>query len=181
MLWLTLPSHPRREAESTGQRGPRSTKTSRTTRYSHPANVGGAFIRGVGVSLQAGLPPLESLQMEIGIINTKGWTAIDCSRGPSLCALSLKTAVRAGERPQVLAAAEEAHHDAATDRAALRELMGRVDRSLPVLMTLARTQYRLRVMAEPAAPQRVMLESRRLWLRTESYRQPGDINSAWIR
>ena len=119
--------------------------------------------------------------MEIGIINTKGWTAIDCSRGPSLCALSLKTAVRAGERPQVLAAAEEAHHDADTEGAALRELMGRVDRSLPVLMTLARTQYRLRVMPEPAVPQREMLASLRWSLSTESDGPLEDFNLAWIR
>jgi len=118
--------------------------------------------------------------MEIGI-NAKGWTAIDCSDGPSLCAVSVKTAGRTGERPQVLAAAEIARADADGEAAALRELMGRIDRSLPILMTLARAHYRLRVMPEPAVPQREMMASLRWSLGTESDGLPEDFNLAWMR
>ena len=114
-------------------------------------------------------------------VNTNGWTVIDCSDGPSLCAVSLKTAVRASERPQVLAVAEHAAQGADPDAAALRELMGRVERSLPLLMTLARTQYRLRVMPEPAVPQREMLQSLRWSLSTEGDSPLEDVNLAWMR
>jgi len=114
-------------------------------------------------------------------INSKGWTAIDCSDGSSLCAVSLKTAVRADERPQVLAVAEVAGPGVDPDAAALRDLMAQVDRSLPVLMTLARTQYRLRVMPEPAVPQREMLASLRWSLATESDGPLEDFNLAWMR
>ena len=113
-------------------------------------------------------------------INSKGWTAIDCSDGSSLCAVSLKTAVRADERPQVLAVAEVAGPGVDPDAAALRDLMAQVDRSLPVLMTLARTQYRLRVMPEPAVPQREMLASLRWSLATESDGPLEDFNLAWM-
>jgi len=118
--------------------------------------------------------------MPIGI-NTKGWTAIDCSDGPSLCAVSVKTAVRAGERPQVLAAAEQARADTDTEGSALRELMGHVDHRLPILMTLPRTHYRLRVMPEPAVPQREMLTSLRWSLSTDSDGPMDDFNLAWMR
>jgi len=118
--------------------------------------------------------------MPIGI-NTKGWTAIDCSDGPSLCAVSVKTAVRAGERPQVLAAAEQARADADTEGSALRELIGHVDHRLPILMTLPRTHYRLRVMPEPAVPQREMLTSLRWSLSTDSDGPMDDFNLAWMR
>jgi MSHA biogenesis protein MshI len=118
--------------------------------------------------------------MEFGV-NTKGWTVIDCCDGSSLCAVSLKTAVRASERPQVLAVAEQASQSADPDAAALRELMGRVERSLPVLMTLARTHYRLRVMPEPAVPQREMLQSLRWSLSTEADSPFEDLNLAWMR
>src|SRR5437773_3906527 len=125
------------------------------------------------------VPPIESLPMEIGI-NTKGWTSVD-SDGASLCAVSLKTAVRSGDRPQVLAAAEETRQESEAEGAALRALMGRVDRSLPVLMTLPRTQYKLRVMPEPAVPQREMLSSLRWSLGMESDAVPEDFNIAWMR
>jgi len=118
--------------------------------------------------------------MPIGI-NTKGWTAIDCGDGPSLCAASVKTAVRTGERPQVLAAAEQARPDADAEGPALRELMGHVDQRLPILMTLPRTYYRLRVMPEPAVPQREMLSSLRWSLSTDSDGPMEDFNLAWIR
>ncbi|TMH31471.1 MAG: hypothetical protein E6H58_12300 [Betaproteobacteria bacterium] len=117
--------------------------------------------------------------MEIGI-NTKGWTSVD-SDGASLCAVSLKTDVRTGDRPQVLAAAEETRQESEAEGAALRALMGRVDRSLPVLMTLPRTQYKLRVMPEPAVPQREMLSSLRWSLGMESDAVPEDFNIAWMR
>ena len=118
--------------------------------------------------------------MEFGV-NNKGWTVIDCCDGPSLCAVSLKTAVRTNERPQVLSAAEQAGQGSDPDAATLRDLMGRVDRSLPVLMTLARTQYRLRVMPEPAVPQREMQASLRWSLSSEGDSPLEDVNLAWMR
>jgi MSHA biogenesis protein MshI len=114
-------------------------------------------------------------------INNKGWTVIDCCDGPSLCAVSLKAAVRTSERPQVLNVAELAGLGPDPDAAALRDLMGLVDRSLPVLMTLARTQYRLRVMPEPAVPQREMLASLRWSLSSEGDGPLEDVNLAWMR
>ena len=116
--------------------------------------------------------------MEFGM-NNKGWTAIDCGDDTSLCAVSVKTAVRAQERPQVLAVAETA--GAELDAATLRSLMSRVDRTLPVLTTLARTQYQLRVMPEPAVPQREMLASLRWSLSTEGDSPMEDFNLAWMR
>ena len=117
--------------------------------------------------------------MEFGI-NNKGWVVIDCD-GASLCAVSVKTGVRAGERPQVLSVAELAGQGPDPDAAALRDLMGQVDRSLPILMTLARTQYRLRVMPEPAVPQREMLASLRWLLNSEGDSPLEDVNLAWMR
>jgi MSHA biogenesis protein MshI len=114
-------------------------------------------------------------------INNKGWTVIDCCDGPSLCAVSLKAAVRTSERPQVLNVAELAGLGPNPDAAALRDLMGLVDRSLPVLMTLSRTQYRLRVMPEPAVPQREMMASLRWSLSSEGDGPLEDVNLAWMR
>src|SRR5690349_13721785 len=99
--------------------------------------------------------------------NSKGWTVVDGGDGASLCAVSVKTSVRNDERPQVLAVAEMPGSDIQLDAATLRSLMSRVDRSLPVLTTLARSQYQLRVMPEPAVPQREMLASLRWSLSTE--------------
>ena len=92
--------------------------------------------------------------MEFGV-NTKGWTVIDCSDGPSLCAVSLKTDVRASERPQVLAVAEHTAESANPDAATLRELLSRVERSLPVLMmwTPANTWWRMHPRARVAERQ----------------------------
>ena len=118
--------------------------------------------------------------MDFGV-NNKGWTVIDSCDGSSLCAVSVKTAVRSSERPQVIAFTEQAGQGPDPDAAALRDLMGRVDRSLPVLMMLARTQYRLRVMPEPAVPQREMLASLRWSLSSEGDSPLEDVNLAWMR
>lgn len=114
-------------------------------------------------------------------VSTKGWTVVDHGDGPSLCAVSLKTAVRANARPEVLAVSEQAAGDGPAEAAALRELLGRVDRNLPVLMTLARTEYRLRVMPEPAVPPREMLSSLRWALSAEADAAFDDVNLAWMR
>jgi MSHA biogenesis protein MshI len=114
-------------------------------------------------------------------MNTKGWTSIDCSDAASLCAVSLRTAVRAGDRPQVLAAAEEMREQSDTEGAELHALMRRVDGRLPVLVTLPRAHYRLRVMPEPAVPQREMLSSLRWSLGTEGDGLAEDLNIAWMR
>jgi MSHA biogenesis protein MshI len=118
--------------------------------------------------------------MDFGV-KSKGWTAIDCADGPSLCAVSVKTSGRAGERPQVLAAAEVQRGVAAAGQASLQELMGAMDRRLPMLMTLPRDQYRLRVVPEPAVPQREMLSSLRWSLSAESDASLDDFNLAWMR
>jgi len=118
--------------------------------------------------------------MKFGM-NSKGWTAIDGGDGASLCAVSVKTAVRTNERPQVIAVAEMDGSAAQLDAATLRNLMSRVDRSLPVLTTLARTQYQLRVMPEPAVPQREMLASLRWSLSTEGDSPLEDFNLDWMR
>jgi len=111
----------------------------------------------------------------------KGWTVVDGEDGPSMCAVSLKTAVRAGARPQVLAVSEQASAGGDTDAAALRDLMERVDHGLPTLVTLARTRYRLRVMPEPAVPQREMSASLQWSLSAESDGLFEDVNLAWMR
>jgi hypothetical protein len=118
--------------------------------------------------------------MHFAIKPSKGWTAVDGGDPSSLCAVSLKTSVRSGQRPEVLAAAEQPRAEADDDGPALRELMGHVDRRLPVLMTLARNQYRLRVMPEPAVPQRDLLSSLRWSLGSDSD-GPEDLNLAWLR
>lgn len=118
-------------------------------------------------------------------VNSKGWTVIDCNGGPVHCAVSVKTAVRAGQRPLVLAAAELAASDnkpdAQADATTLRSLVAEVSSGLPVLMTLARPDYRLRVMPEPAVPLREMESSLRWALGAESDSPGEDFNLAWMR
>ena len=117
--------------------------------------------------------------MELGF-NNKGWTSIDCSDGASLCAVSVRTSVRASERPQVTAAAEINGDGADHDVVALRDLIAQTDRGLPVLTTLARSQYRLRVMPEPAVPHREMLSSLRWSVSTDGDGPMEDFNLAWM-
>lgn len=118
--------------------------------------------------------------MKIGI-STRGWTAIDCGEEPSFCAVSVKTAVPAGERPQVLACAELPSGPDDATSATLRELLGRMDRRLPVLMTLARSQYRLQIVAEPPVPQREIEASLRWSLNAANDAPMDDVNLAWFR
>src|SRR5262245_422710 len=75
-----------------------------------------------------------SFRMDLGM-NAKGWTVVDCDDGPSLCALSVKTAVRTGKRPQVLAVAEAPRADEAGEPQLLRDVMRHMDRGLPTLIT----------------------------------------------
>ena len=112
--------------------------------------------------------------------NTSGWTVLDSGDGRSMCAVSVRCAVRAGQRPQVLAAAELPCTEAAAEVDVLRGLVGQVERRLPLLLTLARTQYRLRVMAEPAVPARELLASLRWALSTESDQPQEEQNLAWL-
>jgi MSHA biogenesis protein MshI len=117
--------------------------------------------------------------MEFGI-NAKGWTVIDDDDGPSLCALSVRTAVRAGERPQVLAAAEVPRADEGAGVQTLRELMRQMDRGLPTLVTLGRSRYRLRVMPEPTVPRRELLSTLRWSLGAEAENPLEEFNLAWL-
>lgn len=121
----------------------------------------------------------SAVQMEFGL-NNKGWTSIDGSDGVSLCAVSVRTSVRANERTQVTAVAEMTSQGADHDSSAFRDLVGRMDRGLPVLVTLPRSQYRLRVMADPGVPQREMLSSLRWLLSTDSDGPLEDFNLAWM-
>jgi MSHA biogenesis protein MshI len=118
--------------------------------------------------------------MQLGI-NPKGWTSIDNSEHSSLCAVSVKTTVRGDALPQVLAAAEQVRPDGDDERAALGQLADCVDRTLPVLMTLSRSHYKLRVMPEPAVPLREMQSSLRWSLSTDSDGPVDEFNLAWFR
>ena len=112
----------------------------------------------------------------------KGWTVVDFGDGVSPCAVSVKTAVRSGERPQVLAVAEHPGSvDIEADAAALREWLRQLRRSLPVMVTLARSQYRLQVMSEPAVPQRELATSLRWALSAENDATLEDFAMAWMR
>ncbi|WP_157118963.1 type IV pilus biogenesis protein PilM [Azohydromonas lata] len=112
--------------------------------------------------------------------NTSGWTVLDSGDGRSMCAVSVRCAARGGQRPRVLAAVEVACADAQAEPDALRGLMGQVERRLPLLCTLSRSQYRLRVMAEPAVPARELLQSLRWALSTEGDTPQEEHNLAWL-
>jgi len=118
--------------------------------------------------------------MQFGI-NSSGWTAIDCGGGPRAVAVSVKTAARGTGRPQVLAAAEEASAEPDSQRDTLRELTAQMERRLPVLITLPRTSYRLRILPEPAVPAREMPSSLRWLLSTEGDEALEEFNLAWMR
>lgn len=119
--------------------------------------------------------------MRIGA-NTTGWTVIDSSDGASMCAVSVRTPVRAGQRPQVQAVAEVpcADTDLPAEVQAVRELASLVDRRLPVLVTLARSQYRLRVMDEPAVSERELLSSLKWAVSADSDNPLEEQNLAWL-
>ena len=118
--------------------------------------------------------------MKIGI-GTRGWTAIDCGEEPSLCAVSVRTAVPAGHRPLVLACAELPGRPDDDASSTLHELLGRMDRRLPLLMTLARSQYRLQILAEPPVPQREIEASLRWSLNAANDAPSKNLNLAWFR
>jgi MSHA biogenesis protein MshI len=113
--------------------------------------------------------------------NNKGWTALDCGDGASLCAASVRTAVAPGERPKVLACREIHHVATVAEAESLRTVLAPMDRSLPVLMTLGRSQYRLQVMAEPPVSLREMEASLRWQLSTTSEEPMDEMNLAWMR
>jgi MSHA biogenesis protein MshI len=118
--------------------------------------------------------------MELGL-STKAWTAIDCGDGPTWCAVSIKDSPRNHSKPRVLAAAEVPTRSIDAEAEALAELMGQVDRRFPAIVTLGRTQYRLRVMPEPAVPLREMHASLRWSLSTEAENALEEFNLAWMR
>jgi hypothetical protein len=93
----------------------------------------------------------------------------------------VKTDVRSSERPQVLFVAQVATTGGESGANALRDAISQVDKSLPVLMTLSREHYRLRVLPEPAVPQREMLTSLRWSISTEADSSFEDMNIAWMR
>jgi MSHA biogenesis protein MshI len=114
-------------------------------------------------------------------LGSRGWTAVDCGGSASLCAVSLKTAVGAGQRPEVMAALEQPSETGAADTEALRGLLALTPRGLPQLVTLPRAQYGLRVMPEPAVPPREMANSLRWAISVDSADPSAEINLAWMR
>ena len=97
------------------------------------------------------------------------------------CAVSVKTSVRAGERPRVNAALALPNPGPDGETAALKEILRRIDSRVPVLVTLARSQYRLRVMPEPPVPDREMQASLLWAVAAESDDPHEDLNLAWMR
>jgi MSHA biogenesis protein MshI len=118
--------------------------------------------------------------MFLGLGN-KAWTAIDGSDAPSWCAVSVIDANRRSAKPQVIAAQEVPARSADAEAEAMRALASLVDRKLPAIVTLDRAQYRLRVMPEPAVPQREMQSSLRWSLSTEAENPLDEFNLAWMR
>ncbi len=111
---------------------------------------------------------------------SKGWTAVDCSDGVSLCAVSVRVSAR-GEKARVTAATTALAQSPEAEANTLRDMLGRVDRSLPQLVTLRRDEYKLRVVAEPAVSQREMQNSLRWALSTDSDTPMDDTNLDWLR
>jgi MSHA biogenesis protein MshI len=96
-------------------------------------------------------------------------------------AVSVKTSVRPGERPRVNAAIVLPNPGPDGETAALKEMLRRVGSRIPVLVTLARSQYRLRVMPEPPVPDREMQASLRWAAAAESDDPHEELNLAWMR
>jgi hypothetical protein len=119
------------------------------------------------------------MPMELGV-RAKGWTVIDDDDGTPACAISLKTAVRTGARPQVLAAAQAPQAAEGAEAQTLRDLVRQTDKGLPMLVTLGRSRYRLRVMPEPAVPRRELLSSVRWTLSSESDNPGEEFSLAWM-
>ena len=127
----------------------------------------------------------------------KGWTVVDSQQNATLCAVSVNTAVPAGQRPLVLAVADQGASppgpvgppalpgqtdpNRPEDSTELRELMRKMDRRLPLLMTLARHQYQLQIIAEPPVPAREMQASLRWSINAANEAAQEDINLAWFR
>ena len=114
-------------------------------------------------------------------LGSKGWTAVDCGDSAALCAVSVRTAVRPGQRPEVVAALEQPTETGAADTEALREMLARAPRGMPLLVTLPRAQYGLRVMPEPAVQPREMANSLRWSISVDSDDPSAEINLAWMR
>jgi MSHA biogenesis protein MshI len=112
---------------------------------------------------------------------SRAWTAIDCGDGPTWCAVNVKTSVHAGARPRVNAAIALPNPGADGETAALKEILRRIDSRSPVLVTLPRSQYRMRVMAEPPVPDRDMQASLRWAVAADSDDPHEDVNLAWMR
>ncbi len=112
---------------------------------------------------------------------SKGWTAVDAGDDNVLRAVSVSGDPSSDERPRVLAAAEVPVEPGAELAPVLRELMNRMTRRLPTVVTLPRSDYSLRVMPEPSVPSREMTNSLRWTLTLESDSTGDDLNVAWLR
>jgi len=112
-------------------------------------------------------------------ISAKGWTAVDGIDGPAVCAVSVRAAAR-GQRPMVQAVVE-AEHAGTSAIDALRQAVSGTEKGLPIVVTLPRERYRLRVMPEPMVPVREMTNSLRWALSSESDNPLEDFNLAWMR
>ena len=98
-----------------------------------------------------------------------------------LCAVSVKPGSPAGARLRVVAAAEVPLPVGDSETAALRSVMGTIDKNLPTLAVLARSQYRVRVMPEPTVPERDMTATLRWSVSTEGDESVDGVNLAWLR
>ena len=113
--------------------------------------------------------------------SVKGWTGVDGSDGASVCAVSVRTAVKAGQKPVVVSVKQLTNADSDTSPEVFRELLSNSASGYATLVTLPRTQYRLRVMPEPAVPAREMMSSLRWTVATDADTPGEDINLDWMR
>lgn len=112
----------------------------------------------------------------------KGWTAVDVAADlPVWCAASVHTAAGRDARPVVQAFAELPNPGADAEAAAVRELLQRTARGYPVVVTLARANYRTQVMPEPSVPDREMATSLRWSAAADDGGSPEDMNLTWLR
>lgn len=111
-------------------------------------------------------------------LNRHAWTALDCCNGSEWSAVSVRDGN--GGRPLVVAAGQVPAASPDAEKETLAELLSRVDRRLPAIVTLGREQYRLRVMPAPSVPVREMQASLRWALSSEADNPLEEFNLAWL-
>ena len=112
--------------------------------------------------------------------SSSGWTALDFGDPGHWRAISLRPGRRGDGRPRVTAVAEVAATDGGDPRQALKALLAGVEKRLPVIVTLARSQYRVRVMNEPMVPAREMATTLKWAMAAEADHPLDEFNLAWL-